>query len=170
MFADVFPDPEQQDAYVKSLWDVPSQSIEIATSNEVINAESLSELLQLPVDEEVIPTQLSSSPVKPKRRTTPIQAADNELEKRSIMVYGVRHGIRLLELYFKCPLAKDESITLCKSYHVRTHDSNSTDRPRPVKIILGSVEEKQLLLNRRKVVFGNARLFFFTRATAGPNG
>ncbi len=37
----------------------------------------------------MIPTQLSSSPVKPKRRATPIQAAHNTLEKRSIMVYGV---------------------------------------------------------------------------------
>ncbi len=36
-------------------------------------------------------------------------------------------------------------------YRVRTHDSNSTDRPRPVKIILGSVEEKRLLLNQRKM-------------------
>ncbi len=58
-----------------------------------------------------------------------------------------------LNLYLKCALAKDESITLCKAYRVGTHDSNSPDRPRPVKIIRGSVEEKQLLLNRRKVLY-----------------
>ncbi len=56
------------------------------------DVDSFSELLQLPVDEEVIPTQLSSSPVKPKRRATPIQAAHNELEKRSLIVYGVRQS------------------------------------------------------------------------------
>ncbi len=66
-----------------------SKSVELATSNDVTNAESFSELLQLPVDEEMIPTQVSSSPVKPKRRATPIQAAHNELEKLSIIVYGV---------------------------------------------------------------------------------
>ncbi len=49
------------------------------TSNDVTNVDSFSELIQLPVDEDVIPTQLSSSPVKPKRRATPIQAAHNEL-------------------------------------------------------------------------------------------
>ncbi len=70
-----------------------SKSIKIATSNEVINAESFSELLQLPVDEKMKPTQLSSSLLKPKRRATLIQAADNELEKRSIMVYGVPQSI-----------------------------------------------------------------------------
>ncbi len=36
--------------------------------------------------------------------------------------------------------AKDESITLCKDYRAGTLDSNSTDRPHPVKIIIGSVE------------------------------
>ncbi len=91
-----------------------SKSFELATSNDVTNAESFSELLQLPVDEEMIPTLLSYSPVKPKRRATPIQAAHNELEKLSIMVYGisqskgevaadeVRHDIESLESYFKC--------------------------------------------------------------------
>ncbi len=61
----VFPDPEERD--------IPtvSKSVEIATSNDVTNAESLSELLQLSVNEEMIPTQPSSSPVKPKRRATP---------------------------------------------------------------------------------------------------
>ncbi len=59
----------------------------------MINAESFCELLQLPVDKEMKPTQLSSSPVKPKRRATPIQAADNGLEKWSIMVYGVPQSI-----------------------------------------------------------------------------
>ncbi len=63
-----------------------SKSVEIGTSNDVTDVDSFSKLL--PVDEEVIPTQLSSSPVKPKRRATPIQAAHNELEKRSIIVYG----------------------------------------------------------------------------------
>ncbi len=52
----------------------------------------------------------------------------------------------------ECVLAKDESITLCKAYRVGTHDSNSTDRPRSVKNIVGSVEEKQFLLNRRKML------------------
>ncbi len=52
------------------------------------DVDSFSELLQLPVDEEIIPTHISSSPVKPKRRATSIQAARNELEKRSIIVYG----------------------------------------------------------------------------------
>ncbi len=63
------------------------RGIEIATSNEVINAKSFSELHQLPVDKEMMPMQLSSSPVKPKTRSTLIQVKDNELEKRSIMVY-----------------------------------------------------------------------------------
>ncbi len=60
--------------------------IEIANSNEVTNAESFSKLLLLPVHEEIMPTQLSFSPVKHKTRTTLIQAADNELEKRSFIV------------------------------------------------------------------------------------
>ncbi len=62
-----------------------SKSIEIATSNEAINVASFCELFQLPVDEELTPTQLSSSLLKPKTKTTPIQGADNELEKRSIV-------------------------------------------------------------------------------------
>ncbi len=86
----VFPDPEERD--------IPtvSKSVEIATSNDLTDVVSFSELLRLPVDEEVISTQFSSSPVKPKRRATLIQAAHNELEKRSIIVYGV-------------PQSKDES-------------------------------------------------------------
>ncbi len=43
-------------------------------------------------NEQIAPTHLSSAPVKPKTRTTPIQAAENELEKRSIMIYGVRQS------------------------------------------------------------------------------
>ncbi len=35
-----------------------SKSVEIATSNDVTDVDSFSELIQLPVDEEVIPTQL----------------------------------------------------------------------------------------------------------------
>ncbi len=66
-----------------------STSVEISTSNDVTDVESFSELIQLPADEEVIPMQLSSSPVKPKRKATPIQAAHNELEKLSLIVYGV---------------------------------------------------------------------------------
>ncbi len=68
---------------IMSNGDIPSVSkseIEIATSNEVINGDSFSELLHLPVHEEMMPTQLSSSPVKPKTRTRLIHAADNELE------------------------------------------------------------------------------------------
>ncbi len=42
-----------------------SHLIEVATSNEAINAESFSELVQLSVDEEITPTLLSSSPEKP---------------------------------------------------------------------------------------------------------
>ncbi len=57
----------------------------------------------------------------------PIQAAHSELEKRSIIVYGVpqsktevaadrvRHDIKSLESYLKCALAKDKSITPCKA-------------------------------------------------------
>ncbi len=87
------------------------------------------------------------------------------------MVYGVRHGIESLESYFKCPLAEDESITLCKAYRERTHYSNSTDRARLVKIILGSVEEKTTSPQPKKdVIFGYMPGYFFTRATAGPNG
>ncbi len=150
-----------------------SKPVEIATSNDVTDVKSFSELLQLPVDEKVIPTQLSFSPVKPKRKATPIQAAHNELEMRSIIVYGVpqskaevaadrvRHDIKSLESYFKCDLAKAESITLYKAYRVGTHDSNSTDRPGPVKIILGSVEEKLLLLNRRKMLYLIMPDYFF---------
>ncbi len=122
------------------------------------------------------------SPVKPTRRITTIQAAHNELEKRSIIIYGVsqskaevaadraRHYIKSLASYFKFALAKDVSITLCKANRVGTHDSNSTDRPRPVKSVLGSVEKKQLLLNRRKMLYSVMPGYFFTRATAGPNG
>ncbi len=43
-----------------------SKCVEIAASIDVTDVDSLSELLQLPVDEEVIPTLLSSSPVKAK--------------------------------------------------------------------------------------------------------
>ncbi len=62
---------------------------------------------------------------KPKRKVTSIQAADNKLEKRSKMVYGVleskaevaadrvRHDIEWPESYFKWAPAKGESITLC---------------------------------------------------------
>ncbi len=52
------------------------------------DVDSFSELLKSPVVEEMIPTQLSSSAVKPKRRATPIQAAHNKLEKLAIIVYG----------------------------------------------------------------------------------
>ncbi len=66
-----------------------SKSIEIATFDEAINVESFSEPLLLPVDEEMTPTQLSFSPVIPNKITKPIQAANNELEKRSIIFYCV---------------------------------------------------------------------------------
>ncbi len=64
----------------------------------------------------------------------------------------IRHDIKSLEPYFKYVLAKDESIKLCKHSRVGTLDSNSTDRPRPVKIILGSIEEKQLFLKQRTML------------------
>ncbi len=35
------------------------------------------------------------------------------------------------------------------------------DRPRPVKIILGSVEEKQLLVNRRKMLYSVMPDYYF---------
>ncbi len=47
---DVSPDPEERDT------PTVSKSVEIATSNDVTDVDSLSELIQLPVDEEVIPT------------------------------------------------------------------------------------------------------------------
>ncbi len=50
-----------------------SKSVEIGTTNDVTGVDSFSELLQLPVDEEVIPTQLSSSPVKPKDEPRPFR-------------------------------------------------------------------------------------------------
>ncbi len=74
--------------------------------------------------------------------------------KAEVAADRVRRDVESLESYFKCAFAKDESITLCKAYRVGTHDSNSTGRQRPVKILLGSVKEKE------DVVFGNARLFF----------
>ncbi len=95
----------------------------------------------------------------------PIQAAHNEIEKRSLIIYGVpqskaevaadrvRHDMKSLESYFKCALAKDESITLCKAYRVGTHDSNSTDRPRPVKIIRGSVKKNNFSSTERRCCF-----------------
>ncbi len=50
---------------------------------------------------------------------------------------------------------------LCKAYRVGTHYSNSTDRPRPVKVVLGYVEENQLLLNRRKMLYSVMPDYFF---------
>ncbi len=107
-------------------------------------------------DEEMTLTKLTSSPLKLSKTATRIQAAHNELEKRSIIVYGVsqskaevaadrvQHDIELLELYFKRVLAKDESITHCKAYRVGTLHSNSANKPRAVKIIL--------LVNRRRML------------------
>ncbi len=103
-----------------------------------------------------MPTQISSSPVKPNKRSTPIQTADNELQKRSLIFYCVSES--------KAEVAADHvrhdkaSITFGKAFRVGALDSNSTEMPRPVKIVLGSVEERQLLLNGRKKL--NAKLFF----------
>ncbi len=55
--------------------------------------------------------------------------------KAEVAVDRVRHDTESLESYFKCALAKDESIALCKAYRVGTHDSNSTEMPHPFKII-----------------------------------
>ncbi len=54
----VCPDHEQ-----RGIPSVSKSEIEIANSNAVTNAESFSEILQLPVHEEMMPTQLSSSPL-----------------------------------------------------------------------------------------------------------
>ncbi len=116
-----------------------SKSIEKATFNEATNVDRFIKLLQLSVNEEIMSRQLSSLPVKPNKRTTPSQTADNELEKWSIIVYGVSqsktevaaHGVRhdkvSLDSYFKSALAKDESITLCKAFRLGTLGSNSTE-------------------------------------------
>ncbi len=58
-------------------------------SNEVVKFETLSEPLQLSVGKEITPKQRVSSHIHPKRRTMPIQADDNEVEKRPSIVYGV---------------------------------------------------------------------------------
>ncbi len=54
-----------------------SKCIAVASSDEMVNVGSFSELLQLSVNEAVTPMQFSSSPVKSNKRATPIQAADN---------------------------------------------------------------------------------------------
>ncbi len=56
----VFPDPEERD--------IPavSKPVELATSNDVTNAESFSELIQLPGDEEIIPTFIFSGKTQKK--------------------------------------------------------------------------------------------------------
>ncbi len=64
----------------------------------------------------------------------------------------IRHDIESLEPYFRYVLVKDETVKLCKYSRVGTLDSNSTDRPRPLKIILSSIEEKQLLLIRKTML------------------
>ncbi len=64
----------------------------------------------------------------------------------------------VLDSYFKCALANDELILPCKAYRVGTLDSNSPEKPHPVKIELGSVEEKKNSTQPRKeVTFCNAR-------------
>ncbi len=71
-----------------------------------------------------MPAQHSSSHVQLDRLMIPVQAVDNALEKSATIVYGVpqskaeflpdrfRHDMASLDSYFKCILAKDESITL----------------------------------------------------------
>ncbi len=61
------------------------------------------------------------------------------------------HDIASLECYFKCAHANDESVTLCKAYRAGALVSNSIKVPRPAKIPLGSVKEKQRLLSWRKI-------------------
>ncbi len=62
----------------------------------------------------------------------------------------VKHDITSLESYFKSSLAKEESITLCNAFRIGTLDLNTTDMSHLVKIVLGSVEEKQLGPKGRK--------------------
>ncbi len=115
-------------------------------------------------------TQFSSSPVKTNKTTSPIPVADNELEKWSIIIYGlpqskaevaavcVRHDIASLESYFKCALATNESQTLYTAYRVGTLDSKSPDKPRQVEIILCSTTNSTQ--PKKKTTFGKARLLF----------
>ncbi len=55
-----------------------------------------------------------------------------------------------LDSYLKCAFAKDKLMMPCKAYRVGIFDSNSPEKPHPVKIELGSIEEKKILLNRGK--------------------
>ncbi len=50
--------------------------------------------------------------------------------------------IEPLESYLKRALAKDESITLCKAFHVGNFEKKSTEITRPVKMAFCSVGER----------------------------
>ncbi len=72
----VCPDPVQRN--IPSV----SKSIKITASNETIDVESLSELLQPSVDEEMTPTQRSFYLAQENRKTMSVQAGDNEIVMR----------------------------------------------------------------------------------------
>ncbi len=59
-----------------------SKSIKITASKETFNVESLSELLQPSVDEEMTATQRSFYLAQENRKTMSVQAGDNEIVKR----------------------------------------------------------------------------------------
>ncbi len=74
----------------------------------------------------------------------------------------VEHEISKLRLYFSTILAEDETVSMCKAYHVGAMGTNDDNRPRPLKVILSSEQDLELLLSRKRKLASFAPKFFFT--------
>ncbi len=146
----VFPNSEE-----RVVPPVP-KSIE-TTASTAFRVGVFSELLQLPVDEELKPVQRSSSPIRPNKRTTPIQAYTvNHILKpkwRLIMPDTTQHRLShiisvLLQRMSRSRFAK----FIVKRFSIQIQNCIRQRR------------RKHLLLNRTKeVAFGNTRQFFHQR-------
>ncbi len=59
-------------------------------------------------------------------------------------------------------MAEDVSLSACKAYHVGAIGTSDDSRPRPLKVIMSSELDLELLLSRKKKLAPVASNVFFT--------
>ncbi len=76
--------------------------------------------------------------------------------------FHVNYGILKLRWYFSKSLAEGETVSVCKACRFGAMDTDDDSHPSPLKVVLSSEQDFELLLSRRKKLASFAPNIFFT--------